>query len=96
MSASYAGGSMNFSKQHIPFARRAGAWLGMAATPTFAVMAMLTHSLGGDQMAVVCGTEPSSFAGMAPMYLLMTVFHSTPWLRLINNRSSHENGRPTA
>jgi hypothetical protein len=24
--------------------------------------------------------------GMAPMYLLMSVFHATPWLRLIAGR----------
>jgi hypothetical protein len=33
--------------------------------------------------------------GMAPMYLLMSLFHSAPWLKLISNRLSRERGRLT-
>jgi hypothetical protein len=32
---------------------------------------------------------------MGSMYLLMSVFHSAPWLKLIGNRLSRETGRPT-
>ncbi len=31
------------------------------------------------------GTGASWFGGMIPMYLLMSAFHSAPWLRLIAN-----------
>jgi hypothetical protein len=31
-------------------------WLGLAAAPTFAIMALLTGFLGGGKMAMICGT----------------------------------------
>jgi hypothetical protein len=50
-------------------------------------MALLTGFLGGGKMAMICGTAqgPSSIGGMLPMYLLMSGFHSAPWLKLIAN-----------
>jgi hypothetical protein len=65
-------------------------WLCLAAAPTFAIMALLTGVLGGGQMAMMCSTAPdaSPLSGMAAMYLLMSAFHSTPWLRLISRRRS--------
>ena len=64
------------------------AWLGLAASPTFAIMALLTGVLGGGKMAMICAAaqEPLSLGGMVPMYLLMSAFHSAPWLKLIANR----------
>jgi hypothetical protein len=59
-------------------------WLGLAATPTFAVMALLTGVFGGEQdflCAALQGTSPRS--GMVAMYLLMSAFHLAPWLRLM-------------
>jgi hypothetical protein len=65
-------------------------WLGLAAAPTFAIMALLTGVLGGGQMAMMCSTGPdaSALGGMAAMYLLMSAFHLTPWLKLIARRRS--------
>jgi hypothetical protein len=65
-------------------------WLGLAAAPTFAIMALLTGVLGDGKMAVMCSAaqDPSPLSGMVPMYLLMSAFHSTPWLKLIANRRS--------
>jgi len=65
-------------------------WLCLAAAPTFAIMALLTGVLGGGQMAMMCPTAPdaSPLSGMAAMYLLMSAFHSAPWLRLIFRRRS--------
>ena len=68
----------------------AAGWLGLAAAPTFAVMALLTGLLGGDHMATMCSTaqDASPLNGMASMYLLMSAFHSAPWLKLISARRS--------
>ncbi len=59
-------------------------WLSLAAAPTFAVMALLTGLFGGKPdvlCAALQGTSPLS--GMLPMYLLMSVFHLAPWLKLV-------------
>jgi hypothetical protein len=57
----------------------------LAATPTFAIMAVLTTVLGRGSVDALCsGTSPLS--GMAPMYLLMSAFHLAPWLKLISRR----------
>jgi hypothetical protein len=62
------------------------AWLGLAAAPTFAIMAVLTAVLGGSGPDMLCsaGQDASPLSGMVPMYLLMSAFHSAPWLRLIS------------
>jgi len=63
-------------------------WLGLAAAPTFAVMALLTGV--GDAPDMLCSAinGASPLSGMVPMYLLMSAFHSAPWLRLISSRQS--------
>ena len=68
----------------------AAGWLGLAAAPTFAVMALLTGLLGGGHMAMMCSTaqDASPLSGMVPMYVLMSAFHSAPWLKLISTRRS--------
>jgi hypothetical protein len=62
-------------------------WLRLAATPTFATMALMT-ALGGSESDLLCATlhHASPLGGMAPMYLLMSAFHSAPWLKLICSR----------
>ncbi len=67
---------------------RAGAerWLSLAAAPTFAIMALLTAMPGGGALEEFCSSAGASpLGGMIPMYLLMSAFHSAPWLRLIAN-----------
>ena len=62
-------------------------WLCLAATPTFAIMALLTGVLGGGPMDMLCSAAHASpLSGMVPMYLLMSAFHSAPWLKLISGR----------
>ena len=59
--------------------------LHLAAAPTFALMALLTSVPGGGATDALCSTANASpLGGMVPMYLLMSAFHSTPWLKLMS------------
>jgi hypothetical protein len=60
-------------------------WLGLAATPTFAFMALLTWIDRGGMPNLLCSSmqDASPLSGMVLMYLLMSAFHSSPWLRTI-------------
>jgi hypothetical protein len=67
----------------------AAGWLGLAAAPTFAVMAFLTYVFGGGaDMMCPDAHGVSALSGMVPMYALMSAFHSVPWLKLISRRRS--------
>lgn len=62
-------------------------WLSLAATPTFAIMALLTAVLGNGAMDSLCSAAHASpLGGMVPMYLLMSAFHLAPWLKLAARR----------
>jgi hypothetical protein len=65
-------------------------WLCLAATPTFAIMALLTGVLDGGPSNALCSAAQDAFplGGMVPMYMLMSAFHSAPWLKLISDRRS--------
>ncbi len=64
-------------------------WLYLAAAPTFAIMALLTGVLGGaPDMLCLAAHGASPLSGMVPMYLLMSAFHSAPWLKLFSSRRS--------
>ena len=71
-----------------PAALSATDWLSLAAAPTFAIMALLSAVPGGGPAEMLCAAVHggSPLNGMTPMYLLMSAFHSAPWLRLISNR----------
>jgi hypothetical protein len=69
-------------------ARVAADWLGLAAAPAFAMMALITVCLGGGMEPLCSPAGASPFNGMVPMYLLMSAVHSVPWLRLIASRRS--------
>jgi hypothetical protein len=57
-------------------------WRCLAASPTFAIMALLT-GLGGNPSDALCSAaQATSLNGMTLMYLLMSAFHSPRWLRL--------------
>jgi hypothetical protein len=69
-------------------ARGAADWLGLAAAPTFAAMALITATGAEPQLLCSAAHLGSPLSGMVPMYLLMSAFHSGPWLRLISGRRS--------
>jgi hypothetical protein len=60
--------------------------LSLAAAPTFALMAVVTGVLevGAHQMTCSAAMHMSPLTGMVPMYVLMSGFHFTPWLKLIS------------
>lgn len=63
----------------------AARWLGLAAAPSFALMAWISAT-GAPQPTMGSSTEPLSIGGMAWMYLLMSIFHLSPWLNLASRR----------
>jgi hypothetical protein len=65
-------------------------WLSLAAAPSFAIMALLTGVGGGPPDMLCSAAHASPLSGMVAMYLLMSAFHSAPWLKLISNRTSKE------
>jgi hypothetical protein len=69
-------------------ARVAADWLGLAAAPAFALMAVVTAVLGvgAEPLCSTAQHGGSLISGMVPMYLMMGAFHSPPWLRLISGR----------
>lgn len=71
-----------------PLAYGAADWLHLVAAPTFAVMAALTVIHGNGMADMICGSTHGAppLSGMALMYLLMSAFHSAPWLKLVSSR----------
>ncbi len=66
-------------------------WLSLAATPTFAIMAVSASVSAGGGAGTLClaAHDGSLLGGMIPMYVLMGAFHSAPWLKLIFGRRSN-------
>ena len=63
-------------------------WARLAAAPAFATMALLAgvpHS-GPQDMFCSAAQNASPLSGMVWMYILMSAFHSAPWLKLISRR----------
>jgi hypothetical protein len=73
-----------------PAARGPADWVCLAAAPTFAIMALLTGVLGGGPQDMFCASaqDASPLSGMMAMYMLMSAFHSAPWLKLISGQGS--------
>jgi len=72
-----------------PQAVRPGGWLGLLASPVFALMAAVT-AIQTPSMTI-CSALPGLLPidGMTLMYLLMAVFHAPPWLRLTGRAEQH-------
>lgn len=56
--------------------------LGLAAAPTFAVMALIAASDAPPLALCTAGVTILPVDGMTAMYLLMSLFHLPPWLKL--------------
>ncbi len=73
-------------------AGKAGGWLALAASPGFALMALAAGLTPPAPMANCPAMADGAMAGglsltgMVPMYLLMSLFHAGPWLRLMARR----------
>jgi len=66
----------------------AAGWLGLAAAPTSAVMALFTYvQSGGADMMCSAEHDASPLSGMVTMYVLMSAFHLAPWLKLLRAES---------
>jgi hypothetical protein len=69
--------------------RAGGGRAGLAAAPTFAIMALWTGLFSGKpDMLCMAMQDSSPISGMTLMYLLMSLFHVAPWLRLISSQRS--------
>ena len=89
MTAAAVSGVTRFDDHGVVAARAIAKWLRFAAAPTFVAMALLTVVLDSALPNALCSAASHLWpGGMAPMYLLMGVFHSAPWLKLISNRRS--------
>lgn len=64
----------------------AAGWLSLAAAPVFALMALWTGLSGQPGMHCMSTHGTWSLNGMTLMYALMSVFHATPWIKLIRSR----------
>ncbi|WP_081750600.1 hypothetical protein [Paracoccus pantotrophus] len=67
----------------------AAGWLALAAAPCFAVMAWITAA---SPALCLSGPGPLPLDGMTTMYLLMSLFHLPPWLRLVSGQGTTPKG----
>ncbi|SHN87618.1 hypothetical protein [Bradyrhizobium erythrophlei] len=87
MTATSASGTTRGAGESTVAAPAVARFLHLAASPTFALMALSTFILdSGGPGALCAAVGGSGFNGMAPMYLLMAVFHLTPWLKLMSRQ----------
>jgi hypothetical protein len=73
-------------------ARGATGWLALAASPTFALMAWIAANDAPPMALCSSGRSVLPIGGMTAMYLLMSLFHLSPWLKLASGRPA--SGQP--
>ncbi len=61
--------------------------LALAAAPTFALIGAASALAPDSPLAGLCSAGERGLSGMAPMYLLMSLFHLGAWLRPSPDRS---------
>lgn len=62
-------------------------WLPLAATPAFAVLALFTAMSAPHDALCAVGSRPMN--GMVWMYVLMSIRHAPPWLKLVSGVSTN-------
>lgn len=62
--------------------RNKARWLGLAASPTFALMALIAAVDAPPLALCAAGIRMLPIDGMTAMYGLMSLFHLSPWLKL--------------
>jgi hypothetical protein len=67
--------------------------LALAAAPSFTAMALWT-AVHADPPGMICTSGQGAIDGMIVLYALMSVFHLSPWLRLLSasRRSKNTDG----
>lgn len=65
--------------------RGASGWLALAAAPSFALMAWVAANAASP--LAFCSSSHLPIGGMPTMYLLMSLFHLSPWLKLASARA---------
>jgi hypothetical protein len=76
-------------------ARGVAGWIGLAASPTFALMALIAAADTPRMAMCASASAMPPIDGMAWMYLLMSVFHVSSWLKLGSGRPRQLNGPAT-
>jgi hypothetical protein len=66
--------------------RGASGTLALAASPTFALMAWIARNDAASMAFCSSGSSISPIGGMTAMYVLMSLFHVSPWLELAFSR----------
>jgi hypothetical protein len=66
--------------------RGAASWLGLAASPTFALTAWMAANDAPPIAFCSPGSSILPIDGMTTMYMLMSLFHLSPWLKLASGR----------
>lgn len=69
-------------------ARGAAGLISLAASPVFALMALITASDPGAMALCSTSSDMLPIGGMPAMYLLMSLFHLPPWLKLRARRGA--------
>ena len=67
-------------------ARDAAGWLALAASPTLALMAWIAANNAPPIAFCSSGSSIPPIDAMTVMYVLMSLFHLSPWLKLASGR----------
>ena len=67
-------------------ARGAAGWLALAGSTTFALMAWIAANDATPIAFCASASHILPVDGMTTMYLLMSLFHLSPWLKLASGR----------
>jgi hypothetical protein len=64
----------------------AAGWLSLAGSPSFALMPWIMANDAPPIALCSSGSSILPIDGMTTMYLLMSLFHLSPWLKLASSR----------